>query len=187
MEAPLITLDHLLRICPNAMERLPKFVQPLNEGMREFEIDRPGRMAMFLANLAHESGEFQYVKELWGPTAQQKRYEPPSDLAKDLGNTEEGDGFLFRGRGLIQITGRANYEECSQALFGSSVLLMNPKLLEDPVNAARSACWFWASKDLNTLADAGDFRAVVKKINGGYNGFTFRQMYYERALNALHA
>ncbi|CAI8794283.1 putative chitinase [Pseudomonas chlororaphis] len=108
-------------------------------------------------------------------------------LAARLGNTPEvdGDGQKYRGRGLIQVTGRANYQACSEALFGDSRLLNTPELLENPVYAALSAGWFWQRAGLNSLADKGDFLTITKRINGGTNGLVDREALYERALKVL--
>src|SRR5688572_18062653 len=87
------------------------YLNPLNAAMEEFEINNLRRTSAFIAQLAHESGEFNFMEEIWGPTPAQKRYEPPSDLARTLGNTQPGDGKRFKGRGPIQLTGRANYQK----------------------------------------------------------------------------
>ncbi len=119
------------------------------------------------------------MKEIWGPTAAQTRYEGRADL----GNTQPGDGSKFRGRGLIQITGRANYAACGEAL--GLDLINQPTLLELPQHAAMSAAWFWSMKDLNTLADKGDFVKITRRINGGLNGQADRQGLYDKALKVL--
>lgn len=134
----------------------------------EFGITGPVRIAAFLAQIGHESGGFVHVREIWGPTPAQERYEN----RRDLGNVVPGDGSRFRGRGLIQITGRANYQAVAGALGIDSV--NRPELLEQPRNAARSAAWWWAAHGCNELADSGDFRALTKRINGGYNGLDDR-------------
>lgn len=140
------------------------------------------REAAFIAQIAHESGGYRYLRELWGPTPAQAKYEG----RKDLGNTFRGDGFKFRGRGLIQVTGRANYSEMSLKLFGTEgVLLNNPELLETPENAVRSALIFWNSRGLNRYADEGDIQTITRRINGGYNGLAERQQYYNKALIIL--
>lgn len=169
----MIELADLKAIClMTSNARLQLFVDPLNVAMREFEIDQTAaRESMFLAQLAHESGGFHYVRELASGEAYEKR--------ADLGNTEDGDGVRFKGRGLIQITGRDNYRDCGDAL--GLDLISCPELLEQPDNAARSAGWFWASRHLNELADRGDFLAVTKRINGGTNGLADRQAYLKRA------
>lgn len=176
----MITLEDLKAICPLASTgRMAVFIEALNAAMDEFGIsENVSRETAFIAQLAHESGGFRYVKELASGQAYEGR--------KDLGNTEPGDGVRYKGRGLIQITGRANYGACSTALFGyPSKLLTEPELLEDLGNAARSAAWFWASRGLNELADRGDFLHITKKINGGTNGYPDRLAYYERAKEAL--
>lgn len=121
-------------------------------------------MAAFIAQIGHESGQLVYVREIWGPTPAQTKYEGRADL----GNTVPGDGLKCRGRGLIQITGRANYAACGEAL--GLDLINHPELLEQPQYACMSAAWFWATKGLNTLADAGDFDRITKRINGWLNG-----------------
>lgn len=95
--------------------------------------------------------------------------------AKNLGNTEEGDGWKFIGRGLIQITGRANYSQCSREMLGSGQLLGAPQLLESADLAALSAGWFWHSRGLNALADQDDIEGVTRVINGGKNGLEHRK------------
>lgn len=148
--------------CP--VERAEKWVGALNAAMRRFEINTPERIRAFLAQIGHESGRLLYVREIWGPTPAQARYEGRADL----GNTHQGDGWFYRGRGLIQITGRANYRACGLALGLS--LISIPALLEQPENAALSAAWFWATHGCNELADAGNFTAITRRINGGLNG-----------------
>jgi len=143
------------------------------------------RVAAFIAQIGHESGQLRHVREL-GNNAYLAKYDT-GRLAQRLGNTPEadGDGQLYRGRGLIQVTGRANYEACSEALFGDSRLLNTPELLEQPVYAAMSAGWFWQRAGLNTLADKGDILTITKRINGGTNGLDERKALYQRALEVL--
>jgi putative chitinase len=144
--------------------------------MSEFSIDsNVERETHFLAQVAHESGGFNYVREIASGAAYEGR--------ADLGNTEPGDGTLFRGRGLIQITGRANYRACGDALGVD--LVAEPDLLESPVLAARSAGWFWETHGLNEMADRGDIRGITKRINGGLNGYQDRLAYLESAQRRL--
>jgi putative chitinase len=144
--------------------------------MAEFDISaNVERETHFLAQVAHESGGFNYVRELASGDAYEGR--------ADLGNTEPGDGVRFKGRGLIQITGKANYAACGDALGVD--LLLTPELLERPDLAARSAGWYWDSRHLNELADRGDARAITKKINGGLNGYQDRLSYLEIAQRRL--
>lgn len=159
-----MTLDHLRKIMPNAGYRAAAFLAPLNAAMDEFSINTPARQASFLSQIGHESGQLRYVKEL----ASGEVYEGRAGL----GNTQPGDGVRYKGRGLIQITGRANYIACMLALGIDCV--EHPELLENPINACRSAGWFWKSHGLNELADAGNQVAVTRRINGGTNGLDDR-------------
>lgn len=173
----MITLDDLMAICKfSKRTRLAQFVDPLNDAMHEFEIDNNQRRAAhFLAQICHESGCFTYTREIASGEAYEGR--------QDLGNTEPGDGVRFKGRGLIQITGRSNYRQCGEALGVD--LIADPKALEEPVLACRSAAWFWSDRGLNTLADNGDARAITKKINGGLTGFQDRLNYLALAQERL--
>ena len=167
----MFSLNELQRIMPHAKQRAEVFYALLVSACREFEIDNPLRIAAFLAQIAHESGELRYVREIASGEAYEGR--------KDLGNVHPGDGKVFRGRGLLQITGRTNYKRCGDAL--GIDLSGNPSLLEEPDLACRSAAWFWKERGLNELADKGDFKLITKRINGGYNGWLERLGYYERA------
>lgn len=174
-----ITRQQLLQILPNAGPVAGVFVPVLNTAMVRYQIIGPKRVAAFIAQIGHESGQLKYVKEIWGPTSAQARYEG----RKDLGNTVAGDGPKYRGRGLIQITGRANYIMCGEAL--ALDLINHPELLEKPQYACMSAAWFWVTRGLNTLADAGQFDRITRRINGGQNGAADRQALYARALKVL--
>ena len=174
-----ITAQQLLQILPNAGQVAGFFVPVLNTAMNRYQIVGTKRVAAFVAQIGHESGQLKYVKEIWGPTAAQARYEG----RKDLGNTVAGDGSKYRGRGLIQITGRANYMACGEAL--ALDLINQPELLEKPQHACMSAAWFWVTRGLNTLADAGQFDKITQRINGGQNGAADRQALHARALKVL--
>lgn len=180
-----ITAQQLLQILPDASAKAGVFVPALNASMGKYAIITRLRMAAFIAQIGHESGQLRYVRELGGD-AYLAKYDT-GKLAQRLGNTPEadGDGQKYRGRGLIQVTGRDNYEACSEALFGDSRLLVTPELLEQPVYASMSAGWFWQSRGLNTLADQGDFEKITRRINGGLNGWEDRQKLYRRALEVL--
>ena len=170
-----LTLTQLLKIMPLARARAAAFLDPLNSAMAEFGINTPARQASFLAQLAHESGQLVYVRELASGAAYEGR--------KDLGNVQAGDGARFRGRGLIQVTGRSNYAACGKAL--GLDLLAKPELLEQTVNACRSAGWFWQSRGLNALADTGDQVAVTRRVNGGTNGLAERLAFFKTAQRVL--
>lgn len=176
-----ITAQQLLQILPNAGKQAGVFASALSLAMERYQINTRLRMAAFIAQVGHESGQFRYVRELGGDQYLSK-YDTGT-LAERLGNTPEadGDGQKYRGRGLIQITGRDNYLACSKALFGDDRLLRTPELLEQAEWACKSAAWFWNSRNLNALADVGDFKAITRRINGGLNGLAERLAFYERA------
>ncbi|PTC24768.1 chitinase [Pseudomonas aylmerensis] len=174
-----IIQQQLLQILPNAGRQAGVFVPVLNAAMGKYGIVTKLRIAAFIAQVGHESGQLRYVREIWGPTAQQAGYEG----RVDLGNNVSGDGFKYRGRGLIQITGRANNAACGEAL--GLDLINQPTLLEQPQYAAMSAAWFWSMRGLNTLADQGEFVKITRRINGGLNGLADRQALYEKALKVL--
>ncbi|WP_122524649.1 glycoside hydrolase family 19 protein [Pseudomonas viridiflava] len=178
-----ITTQQLLQILPNASSRAGVFVPALNAAMGRYGVVTKVRIAAFIAQIGHESGQLRYVRELGGDKYLSK-YDT-GKLAERLGNTPEadGDGQRYCGRGLIQVTGRANYAECGEAL--GLDLISHPELLEQPQHAAMSAAWYWSSRGLNSLADKADFLAITKRINGGTNGLADRQALYDRALKVL--
>lgn len=171
-----ITLQQLQAIMPNAgSAKASLFIGPLNATMAEFEINTPLRKAAFLAQVGHESGQLVYVRELASGQAYEGR--------KDLGNNTPGDGVRYKGRGLIQITGKANYVSLAMSLDIDCIIA--PQVLEEPMNAARSAGWFWKRKNLNALADAGEFDKITKTVNGGFNGKADRDALYAKAKQVL--
>ncbi|NMX61124.1 glycoside hydrolase family 19 protein [Pseudomonas sp. WS 5079] len=180
-----MTLTQLQQILPNARAQAGVFILALNAAMLHRHITGPKRMAAFIAQVGHESGELRYVRELGGEHYLSK-YDTGT-LAARLGNTPDadGDGQKYRGRGLIQITGRRNYLACSRALFGDERLLHFPELLEQPQWAAESAAWFWHSNGLNELADQDQFTAITRRINGGLNGLEHRQQLWAKARAVL--
>jgi putative chitinase len=177
----MITSKQLVDIMRCPAQRAEKWAGPLDAAMARYDIDAPLRQAAFLAQVGHESGRLIFVREIWNPARcpWQARYEGRTDL----GNLQDGDGYRFRGRGLIQITGRANYEACGKALEQDFVA--HPELLEEPKLAALSAAWFWDSRKLNALADKGEFRKITLRINGGTNGIEDRTALYEAAKKVL--
>lgn len=170
-----MTLEQLIKIMPYSTSRAGAFVVFLNEAMQEFGIDTPLRQASFIAQVAHESGQLRYTQEIASGAAYEGR--------EDLGNTEPGDGVRFKGRGLIQITGRFNYIACGKAL--TLDLLTHPELLQEPQSACRSAGWFWTTHGCNPLADANNQVAICKKINGGLNGLDDRLAFFKKAKEVL--
>jgi putative chitinase len=144
-------------------------------------LGQPHRLAQYLAQVMHESAGLQYDHELWGPTTAQKGYEG----RVDLGNTEPGDGFRFRGRGPIQITGRANYRAfrdwCRDHDFDPPDFEVAPdRVNEDPWEGL-GPIWFWDTRGLNAYADAGNVEMITRRINGGLNGYADRLRYLTRA------
>jgi putative chitinase len=183
----MLTAEHVQAIMPALPRQKRDALLPyLQAALTEFGIQAPARAAAFVAQLAHESGQFRFMEEIWGPTPAQRRYEPVSTLAANLGNTQPGDGKRFKGRGPIQITGRANYRR-----FGD---LLGTDLVSDPARAAlpelafRVAGLFWSKKGLNELADRATddaFREITRRINGGFNGLEDRRKYYAAACAVL--
>ncbi|MBN1560830.1 glycoside hydrolase family 19 protein [candidate division KSB1 bacterium] len=180
----MITDDSLRQIMPRLRsEKRAVYLPLLQRSMAEFKISTPRREAAFLAQIAHESGEFRWMEEIWGPTPQQLRYEPPSKLATNLGNTHTGDGKRFKGRGPIQITGLYNYDKYGN-LLGIN-LLDHPEKAATPEVGFRIAGLFWQKNGLNELADRLHFELITRKINGGVNGLADRLKYYARAKQVL--
>lgn len=174
-----ITEQQLQSIMPNARRQAGVFVPVLNTAMQRYQIVGRKRVSAFIAQLGHESGQLRYVREIWGPTPAQAKYEGRADL----GNTQPGDGSKYRGRGLIQITGRANYTACGEAL--GLDLITQPELLELPQYASMSAAWFWKQNGLNDLADRDQFNTITRRINGGLNGLQDRLEIWSRARAVL--
>lgn len=141
-------------------------------------LDTRSRFSYFLAQCACESGGFQFTREL-GSAKYLQRYEG----RKDLGNVEQGDGARFCGRGIIQVTGRANYAQCQE--WTGLPLLMHPEILEEPAPAVRAACWYWVTRNLNPICDARNFTLLTRRINGGTHGLRNRQAWLARILGAL--
>lgn len=176
-------IEQLNQIMPLAGKRATLFLNALTSAMSEFGITSKLNQAAFLANVAHESGQLVYMREL----ASGEAYE----MRKDLGNTWPGDGMRFKGRGPIQITGRANYATCGAAL--GLDLISNPELLEIPENGCRASAWFWKVHGIGKYAEAGDFDGVSDAINRGHktvavgdsNGWASRLAFYNKALGVL--
>jgi putative chitinase len=174
----------------------------------EYDIDTSNRVAAFMAQCGHESGGFTLMQENLNYSAKGLRgtfgkYFPNDAVAKlyerkpqmianrvyanRMGNGDEAseEGWYFRGRGIVQITGKNNYTKCSQSLFESNVLVENPDLLLETEYAIHSACWFWSAARLNELADIGDMKTMTKRINGGFIGLEDRINHYNHAIEIL--
>ena len=145
-------------------------------------IDTPQRLAHFLSQISHESGGLQWLEELWGPTPAQIRYEG----RLDLGNTQAGDGYLFRGRSPLQLTGRANYRATGQRI--GQPLETQPELASQIGVGSQIAVDYWVTHHLNALADQGGLKMVppiTQKVNGGQNGIADRLRRYSIAAHVL--
>ena len=171
-----LTKEQLRYIYPNCPSpRLDIYLPLLQECMDQREIDSVNRICMFLAQVGHESAGLRYTEEIASGSAYEGR--------KDLGNTQPGDGVRYKGRGLIQLTGRNNYALCGLAL--DLPLLDQPDLLSQYRPATLSAGWFWENNNLNSYCDKGDFIGLTKRINGGLNGLASRQAYLDRATKVI--
>lgn len=205
----MITPELLRAVCPGIKQNtIDKYIGPLNEVSEYYDMnDSPARLAGFLAQIAHESGSFVFVKENLNYSADGLRkifgkYFPTVELANnyarqpekiankvyanrmDNGNEASGDGYRFCGRGLIQITGRHNYTEFANAL--GMTIEDTVAYMETPAGACASAGWFWDTNNLNDYCDRGDFIGLTKRINGGTHGIEDRQHKYEVAFNMLN-
>ena len=179
----MITNDDLKKIYPNSTEsnRL-KYLPYLNNFFIYYEVNTFERICAFLAQIGHESGQLEHSEEIANGSAYEGR--------KDLGNTEKGDGKRYKGRGLIQITGRANYQKLTNEMRGLPMgvdFVEQPELLKEPQYAVQSAFWFWNDRKLNKYADLKEdnFRRITKIINGGYNGYDDRYKIWQRAKEVL--
>ena len=160
------------------VERISRFCGPLAEHMADRAIDTPLRQSHFLAQIGHESGELRYTEELASGEAYEGR--------ADLGNTRPGDGTRFKGRGLIQLTGRKNYADYGNDIGEDLLSDAGAKRIADEDGLAVGvACWFWATRGLNRLADADDLEAVTRRINGGLNVLDHRRELLLRAKGLL--
>jgi putative chitinase len=183
-----------------------KYLPFINMTMVKREINTPVRQAMFLSQLAHESGNFKFVVENLNYSADALRrvfgkYFPTEELANQyarqperianrvyasrMGNGDEasGEGWKYRGRGLIQLTGKDNYASFSMQADNNA--LVEPDLVAQPELAVDSAGWFWTTNRLNQLADTGDVKAVTRRINGGFNGLADREAKYNKLIVLL--
>jgi predicted chitinase/uncharacterized protein YukE len=171
-----ITMEVLRTVMPHlSAQRAAEYLPYLTSAMSEAGITTPQRQSAFMAQLAHESGQFRHMQEI----ADGSRYEG----RRDLGNVNPGDGQLYKGRGPIQLTGRENYRAAGEAL--GLDLEANPQQVADPRVGFRTAAWYWESRGLNELADDGNFREITRRINGGFNGMEDRERYYAAARQAL--
>ena len=154
-------------------ETAVKYAKYLNSAFRLASVNTKRRMAHFLGQVGHESGGLTTFTEWYNGKNAEAYFNKKYGKRKDLGNTVITDGYKYRGRGPIQVTGKANYQLCGKAL--GLDLVNNPDLLTDPKHGFDAAAWFWAKRKINTYADADNITMVTKRINGGTNGFSDRK------------
>ena len=181
-----------------------KWLEPLLETFEKYDISTPKRQACFIGQAMHESGGFKNLVENLNYSAQglmrtwASRF-PDLDTADKyahnaekiankvysgrMGNTEDGDGFAYRGRGIFQLTGKENYKNCSDGIGVD--LIANPELLQEPRCASLSAGWYWNKRNLNQYADTMDIETITKKINGGTIGLDDRKAKINKVLDIL--
>lgn len=211
--------DVLKQVFPNSTEEnRAKFAQPLQLAMMRYNIDNPNRIRAFLAQIGHESGQLSAVVENLNYSAKalrsvfgkyfktdaeaEKYARKPEAIANVVyanrmgnGDTASGEGWKYRGRGLIQLTGKDNYAKATNGMYALPMgvdFVDEPNLLANPDYAAQSAAWYWETNGLNALADQLEtsdetevFKAITKRINGGYNGLEERRAIYERAKTVI--
>lgn len=201
------TPEMVRELVPRALGGPDVWYESMTEALPQYEITSIPRVAAFIAQCAHESGGFSMLEEnlnyrvatltkLWPSryppgVAEQYAGKPQAIANKSYGGRmgngpeETGDGWKYRGRGLIQLTGKDNYRQCSQFMFQDNTLLEDPDLLLDPYYALHSACWFWHKNKINQFADSGDFVMMTKRINGGTIGLEDRKKHFAHAVEVL--
>ena len=168
----MITKEMLRKLAPTAKEEIiSHLAENLDDQLAKYNIDDYLRVCHFLAQAAHESASFKTLEEYASGSAYEGR--------KDLGNAQLGDGRRYKGRGIFQLTGRANYRTYGQKLGYD--LEGNPELAKEPLISIKTACEYWNSRKLSELADKDDVRGITKKINGGFNGLADRMQYLQKA------
>jgi len=181
-----------------------KWLEPLLETFEKYDISTPKRQACFIGQAMHESGGFKNLVENlnYSATGLMRTWPsrfPDLDVADKyahnaekiankvysgrMGNTEEGDGFAYRGRGIFQLTGKENYKNCSDGIGVD--LIAHPELLQEPKCASLSAGWYWNKRNLNQYADIMDIETMTKKINGGTIGLEDRKAKINKVLDIL--
>lgn len=177
-----ITRKQMLEII-GAEDRVDNFLHHINEWLDVFDINTPLRACHFLAQCCHETNGLKSTKEI-GSAKYFSKYER-GKLASQLGNTKIGDGAKYKGRGLIHITGRANYQAYQNSGYCKGDIMTTPELLEKPLGAVKSSMWWWKAHSCNKLADNDDVLALTKKINGGTNGLESRKKWLSKCKKAI--
>jgi len=201
------TENHVRELVPRALGGPDDWYESMYEALPQYGITTIPRVAAFIAQCAHQSGGFSTLEEnlnykaatltkIWPqryPAGIAEQYAGKPELIANksyggrMGNGPEtsGEGWKYRGRGLLQLTGKDNYASCSKFMFQDDTLLENPDILLDSYYAIHSACWFWHKNNLNQYADSGDFVTMTKKINGGTIGLEDRKKHYAHAVEVL--
>lgn len=202
-----LSLEQFCAILPQCKQQ-QLWYDAIMETLPQYEIDTELRFACFVAQCAHESNSFNTLTEnlnysrdgllkvfpkYFNQVSVDAYARQPQKIANRVygnrmgnGNEASGDGFKYRGRGLIQLTGKDNYRACSMTLYGDDTLLNEPDQLLHPSNAVAAAAWYWNSRNLSPLADEQDMITITKKINGGANGLSERLSIYQHCLNVLN-
>lgn len=190
----IITYEILSDIAGHKSPLMPKLADWMNKICPKYEIDTAQEYAHFIAQACHETDHFRTLREYASGSSYEGR--------KDLGNVQKGDGVKFKGRGIFQTTGRANYTQLGSILGKPHLFTSNPELLEQPEYAVWSACEFWKTRNLNNIANCEDNETIKRKIrgkvynlspvayissiiNGGFNGLDQRKAFYAKAKNIL--
>lgn len=205
MSECILTKEQLSKLIPTN-PYISEWYDALSILLPDYDINTPNRVAAFIAQCAHESAEFKFIRENLNYRAESlmrvwPRHFPNIDIARQYahkpekianrayanrmgnGNEASGDGWRFCGRGLIQLTGRNNYEAFAESI--ETPVEEIPDYLATFEGAAQSACWFWETNNLNKWADTGDMITLTKKINGGTIGLEDRIKHYNHALHVL--
>lgn len=181
-EEALMSLDKLKALFPGAREDVLAVIADSRDLFEHYKVNTDARMRMFLAQMSHESNKFKSLKEKrYRNTTFEEKYGHNSRVGRVLGNTQPGDGEKYFGRGIIQLTGRWNYEYYG-GLAGVD-LINNPDAACEPEVALKVSLAYWDKKRLNEAADKEDVKLATKRINGGYNGLKDRESRYERLRN----
>lgn len=170
-----ITREQLYKIIGD-YNRVDRYLHYINKYLDVFEINTPLRASHFIAQCCHETAGFKFMKEQ-GKVNYFLNYDKGS-LAKMLGNTQKGDGWKYRGRGFLMLTGRANYQSYQDSEYCKGDIMSNPELLEGQNGSVKSAMWWWFTHGLNELADKDDIVKITKKVNGGLNGIDDRKNWF---------
>ena len=155
------TKQQISQCCPKlSASKLDEYYPFICQALEMFDINTPARLAAFFAQVGHESADFKYMEEIASGVAYENR--------KDLGNVKPGDGKRYKGRGAIQLTGRANYKAAGE--YFDEDFEGEPELVAQKEHAFNVGGWYWSNKGLNQLADSSNYDTITRRINGGFNG-----------------